>query len=613
MKKWLLSVFLALFSLSGQPSEKSQTLVKQLDEIRIKTGVHGIAVGIVQGDNPALILTSGFADIETRTPVSDTTQFRFGSVSKTFVALSIMKLVEENALTLDSELRTLIPEIAFTNPYSAQYPMQVIHLLNHTTGWDGMRFAEKAPQPSPPISIKQALDLLPESRTSRWPPGARSAYNNTGPLVAAYLVEKLSGQPFESYVKKHFLQPLDMQNTDYFYTDDYRENGATLYIGERPLTYMHMNNRAAGALNSSIKDMVKFIRFLNQHGAVDDRDLLLPASIQQLQKPRGSLAADAGLEVTHLPGLQQFHANGLVFFGHEGSVRGGSSLLAYQPDLNVGYVIAVNGEGPVVPHIHKFLSDMLSGTNAPAEVEKSEEFNDSHFSLSGWYFNISPISQLLEPFQRLIPWKLDVSAEKAIIRPLIGGPFRTLRAGADGQFLRENTDQVVAVALPDPIAGQVLHYGPQTLKPIISITALLPMIIALTWVLSGFLALIMSVWWLPITLYKKASFGSNEQLRLWPVVTFLFALFNLLLLVSAKNSLHLNSLLGQPSWLSVGVMISTSLFFVSSIYSLFKWWTLTKSVKGGFNYLLSTLVIGLNGIISLYLLSYGLIGLRLWT
>ena len=613
MKNHCLASALLLFSLCTQAIESDTDLVKQLDEIRLKSGVKGIAVGIVRGGSPTTFVSSGFADIKKRTPILASTQFRFGSVSKMFVALSIMKLVENNALTLDAELKTLAPEIAFDNPYAPDYPLRVIHLLNHTTGWDAMRFAEKAPQLAPPISIKQALDLLPQSRTSRWPPGARSAYNNTGPLVAAYLVEKFSGLTFEHFVKQHFLEPLDMQHTDYFYTDDYRRHAATPYLGSVPVPYTHLNNRAAGGLNSSIEDMVKFIQFLNQQGHTENNPILSSASFSNIQRPTGCLACSAGLEITRLAGLQQFSTNGITFLGHEGSVRGSSALLVYQPNLKLGYVVAVNGEGRAIPPIQALLSNMLSSSNTTHNQTKNLPLQASHIDLVGWYKNISPISQLIAPFQRLLPWKLNITDGQASIRPLLGGQARLLGAGTNGQFLQEQTNKVVAVPLLDPIAGHVFHYGPNTLKRISSLSAWLPIVVGVCWFLSGVLAILLALWWLPNKWLKNVRLGYEEQQRLWPLITFSFAPLCLFLLLLAKNSIQLNRLLGQPSWLSIGLMIGTSLFFLSSLWSLFNWWRITQFVSKRAHYWHSTLLTSLNALVSVYLLSHGVIGIRLWT
>lgn len=610
MKNCLIGLFLLCSSLTGQAIEPDPKFIKKLDEIRLKSGVHGIAVGVVQGESPAMFFSSGFADTSERTPITGKTQFRLGSVSKMFVALSIMKLVENNSLALDSEIRKLAPEIEFTNPFASEYPLQVIHLLNHSTGWDAMRFAENVPQSSPPISISQALELLPDSRTSRWPPGTRSAYNNTGPLVAAYLVEKISGMRFETFVKQTFLQPLDMLDTDYFYTDNYRAHSATLYLGQKAVPYAHLNNRAAGGVNGSVEDMAKFIRFLNHQGS--HSDLLSVESLKTLQNATGTLSAEAGIEVAHLAGFQQFKSNSLTFFGHEGSVRGGSALLVHQPELKVGYVIAVNGEGPAIPPIHQFLTNMLTGKISPHEEQQTRPFNETHSNLAGWYVNISPTSQLVAPFQRLIPWKLTVSLDKAFITPLLGGPPRQLKAGLNGQFLQEKTNKVVALTVNDPLAGRVLHYGPNTLKPVSTPSAILPLMLVILWVLFGFLALTMAIWWVPKNFIKKHSFQNKEKLKTWPLITFSLFPFGLVVLLTSKNSLHIESLLGKPSWLTITIMLTTVLFFLSSFWGLVNWWRIHKLVTKGFVFWHATLLIGLNILMSIYLLSYGLIGIRLW-
>lgn len=608
---WLATFFSA--QLYANDLEHSETLTKKLEEVRKKSGVQGIAVSIIDGTKPPVFLTTGYANIENRVPISNKTQFRFGSVSKILVAMSVMKLVEDGQISLQDPIKNLVPEIFFDNPFSPEYPLRVQHLLNHSAGWDAMRFAENAPQQSSPISIKKALELQPASRISRWPPGSRIAYNNTGYLVAAYIVKKITGMSYEAFVKQVFFAPLGMQSSDYFYTDDYRENQATLYVGKKPLAFEKVNNRPAGALNSNIKDITKLLQFLINQGASLEHSPIGKESFVQMQTPAGSLPTSAGLEVTHLYGLQQFNANGYVLYGHEGSVQGGSALLAYQPQLKKGYVIAVNGKGPAIPHIHLLLANMITKPNAIDLTSSANTFSKEQLALSGFYKNISPLASLTAPFSWLIPWKLHVQQNVATIGPFVGGKPRQLFSGENQQFLQSATGQVVLIETHDPIAGSTIQYGSTSLQKVSFVSAYLPLLVIVSWIIGVFTSLAFSLWWLPGHWLGKNSNTQKTYLRSWPLITFTPLLITLAAFLVAKSSSDIFSLLGQPSWFSLTVFSSSILFFVSSLWSLNVWWKTSGLQSKGFVYWHSSTMIFLNLTVAIYLLLNGLIGIRLWT
>ena len=98
-------------------------------------------------------------------PVTEGTLFRIGSISKSFVALSAMMLVEEGRLDLQAPLRELAPEIEFTNRWEKTHPVRMVHLMEHTTGWDDLALREYAQNIYPPISLREGLAFDPRSRT----------------------------------------------------------------------------------------------------------------------------------------------------------------------------------------------------------------------------------------------------------------------------------------------------------------------------------------------------------------------------------------------------------------------------------------------------------------
>jgi len=176
-----------------KPAQSIPELKQQLEKILADSHTPGVSVAIVHRDGPEWVAGLGKSDVATNHATTDETLFRIGSTSKAFASLSILKLVNEGKLSLQDPVHTLVPEIWFENQWEATDPVRVVDLLEHTTGWDDMHLPEYA-KDAKGMTLRQGLDFYRHSRISRWRPGTRMSYCNSGPPVAAYIVEKLTGQ-----------------------------------------------------------------------------------------------------------------------------------------------------------------------------------------------------------------------------------------------------------------------------------------------------------------------------------------------------------------------------------------------------------------------------------
>lgn len=184
-----------------------------------RRGIPGGSFALV--DNGKLIYARGygFADREAKTPVQPTSLFRLASVSKPITSAAIMTLVEAHALDLDAKVLDLLKVEPFLKPGQHEDPrirdITVRNLLQHCGGWNRdasgdimfkhFQIAEEMGIASPPDhasllrwGFAQPLDFAP---------GSRYAYSNFGYCVLGRVIEKVSGQPYEEYVRKHVLQP----------------------------------------------------------------------------------------------------------------------------------------------------------------------------------------------------------------------------------------------------------------------------------------------------------------------------------------------------------------------------------------------------------------------
>src|SRR5262249_17769689 len=210
-----------------KPAQSIAELQQQLEKILKDTHTPGVSVAIVRRDGPEWVAGLGKADVSSNRATTADTLFRIGSTSKAFVALSILMLVDQGKLLLDDPVHKLAPEVWFENRWEATDPVWVVHLLEHTTGWDDMHLREYAKDWPGTMGLREALDYDHKSRISRWPPGTRMAYCNSGPSVAAYIVEKITGQRFEDFVEHNLFRPIGMKTATYFQPTP--DAAATLY------------------------------------------------------------------------------------------------------------------------------------------------------------------------------------------------------------------------------------------------------------------------------------------------------------------------------------------------------------------------------------------------
>jgi CubicO group peptidase (beta-lactamase class C family) len=129
-----------------------------------RTAAASVAV-LRRGDQP-WVAGSGVADVAGGRRATAETLFRIGSVSKHFVALAILMLVERGRLSLDDPIHASVPEVAYENRWRETNPVRVVHLLEHATGWDDIHLREYAKDGST-MSLRDALDYGARSRVSR--------------------------------------------------------------------------------------------------------------------------------------------------------------------------------------------------------------------------------------------------------------------------------------------------------------------------------------------------------------------------------------------------------------------------------------------------------------
>jgi len=599
------------------PAQSIDELRQQLEKILKDTKTPGVSVAIVHKDGLEWVAGLGMSDVASNRANTADTLFRIGSTSKAFASLSILMLRDQGKLTLDDSVHKLVPEVWFDNRWESSDPVRVVHLLEHTTGWDDLHLREYAKQAPDSMSLREGLDYDHHSRTSRWPPGTRTSYCNSGPPVAAYIVEKITGQRFEDYVQQNLFLPIGMKTATYFETTPgtattlYHDDGKTAY------TYWHILMRPAGSINASAKDMAAYVQFYLNRGAVSGKQIVPAADIDRMEIPESTWAAKDGLKFGY--GLSNYASpeEGFVYHGHDGGVEGGLTNMAYMADQGVGYFFSINsGDGDAFEKIGKTIRAYITRNLQKPAVPPAAQLPANASDYEGWYEPDSPRIELSRFLERLLglrrsrfrDGKLEMSSvigKKETYLPVSGMQFRHVPE-------KDPPYPVPTLILlsPNP-EGRFIQAEQGTMKMIPGWAAILEIVCVVFVSLSAISIIIYAPFWVLGGISKRRRRPSERALRLWP----LLAVLTLCVIVGVfiLSSDDLIGRLGNMTVWSLSLWAATLFFLVTALAGAFvSWRSPDEGVRPGvrrFSKIVSLAML----ITAAYLAYFGIIGLRTWS
>ena len=599
-----------------KPAESIAELQQQLEKILKDNHVPGVSVAIVKRDGPEWVGGVGLANVASKTPVTADTQFRIGSTSKAFASLSILKLVNEGKLSLADPVHKLAPEVYFENRWEATDPVLVVDMLEHTAGWDDLHLREYAKDAPATMSLREGLDYDHTSRVSRWPPGTRMAYCNSGPPVAAYIVEKITGQRFEDYVQENFFKPIGMQSASYFRTS---APTATLYHddGKTPYEYWNILLRPAGSINASANDMAAYVGFYLNRGTVNGVEVMPAASIDRMENPTRTWAAREGLKAGY--GLSNYWTvnDGFVYHGHNGGVNGGLTEMTYMPDYGVGYYYSINaGNGGAFEKVGKairaYVTRELTKPTLPAVGAMPADAE----SYAGWYEPNSERVQMFVFVNRILALvRVSFADGKMVLHPLLAAKPETFLPVEGRQFRKVPEKDApfpvaTAVLLMPDAPGKYIQVagGTATWKQVPKWLALIEIGLTAYVALAVVSVLLYAPFWMLGGLSKRRRRPQERAIRWWPLIAVL-SLVGVVVLIGVSAPDIITRMGNLTVW-SCGVFALTILFAIASLASAWSGWRATDTRKWVARY--STAVALALVIATVYFAYWGVIGLRTW-
>ena len=339
-----------------------------------------ISVTAFSGTDDICTVISGYADKSKDVKADENTVYEWGSVTKLLTWVSAMQLYEQGRLDLNEDIRTYLPNGFLTN-LSYDKPVTMLHLMNHTAGFQENLWEQETPDISRIISLDKALKNTAPAQVNE--PGKVASYSNWGAALAGYIVERISGQSFSDYVNEHIFRPLGMEHTsvspdcsdnEYVAASRKKIHSYTYYDGEEDMgecrSYILLY--PAGAATGTIQDMATFAKaFLCESAECPLFEK--PETLKEMLTP-SSHNSDGSVKMCHGIFFGDF---GDGVYGHGGATVGFSSDLQLDLANKTGYVMMTNSHGAFSSDE---ITEKLYGT---FEVVETKEFTP--VDLSGHY------------------------------------------------------------------------------------------------------------------------------------------------------------------------------------------------------------------------------------
>lgn len=371
----LLSALLTVGACESTSNEPKSSQVDSTFSSWDSTDSPGCAVLVLRDGQVLHEKGYGMADLEHGIPIGPDTVFYTGSVSKQFVAMSLLLLEEQGRLSLDDDIRTYLPEFP---DYGEVITLK--HLVYHTSGirdylelWlmSGRNYLDEIPETA-------AYEIIRRQKQLNFPPGERHLYSNSCYFLIPLIVERVTGQTFNQFAEENIFQPLGMKDS-HFHDDNGHiipDRAFGYEKGERGFRALHMRFDlvGSGGLYSTVRDLARW-------DANFDDNRLGKGSPELIEKAHVAGVLNSGEELSYAFALVNGSYRGLRTVSHGGSLGGYRAYFLRFPEQRFSVIILAN-LGDIEPGklAHQvadlYLSDLYS-EELPGEDQPSGEATGS--------------------------------------------------------------------------------------------------------------------------------------------------------------------------------------------------------------------------------------------
>lgn len=592
-------------------------LKDSITSILQNTNTPNAFVTVVTKDSILFQSEFGYTDIDKKVKLDKKALFAMGSISKTFTALAIMKLVNEGKLSLDDELKVIAPEIEFHNKWEKTHPVKIKHLLTHRSGFDDMHISALIKKRDSNFTALEEALVFEKSYTTNWKPGLVFSYSNPGYIILGYIIEKTSGVTYQEYITQNILLPLKMDKTSYYsvngtknlttgfqrINNDIEESKIPKLIGE-----------SAGGMFSNGDDMSKFLQFFLDENKQNSSGIITSRLAVEMEKLQSDFEISNNITSGYSIGMYdlKYGAKKINFKKHNGSINGFSSDYLYNKELNIGIAISRNlfaksNQDIISLLVNNFIDTSkitkTKSSNITTDLSKFENWEGTYKMLSGTNNLVDFINAPFRTMQIKIKndslYVTRFLSDDEVYTHIENNNFKDVKETFSTLFLCNNDNDKTLVFYEDTFIK---------ISPLKYYISLFLLGIGL---FSGVLLSLFFIVQLFILPFRK-SITSSLKTSLLIGFPFWLIMGSAVLYLMNSSFLDLDNL-GYITVTSVSLFLCTLLFPLFSIYGGYKLFTKQFFFKNNkFKILYTFLFFGVT-LLSFYCLYYSWFALRLWS
>lgn len=380
---WFKCIFLCIVcsnptaAVYGQEPDQLTALNDYIDFKMKRDKIPGLAACLIKDGKIVWSKGYGWGNVEQKVPMTVKSVQGVASISKLFTAIAVMQLAEQKKIGLDDPINKYLA-FKIQHPDHPDVEITISQILSHTAAisngpslWRSYQCGEQT------MTLEEWVKayFLPtgkfyhrEGNFARWHPGEKFLYSNAGYGLLSYLVEVVSGIPFNQFCRKNIFDPLEMQNTSFDISDVRKENLCTMYsygynmdlerdlmqpgidcgkitLGDYffPLCNHTAPTVGAGGLYSGVEQLSKLLMTLMNGGVFKDKVLLSKESVARMLGPYVNPQLLPGQFASFgLGGYAMRLNNGEPVWGHTGADPGISSYMLFNPETNIGVIVVAN-------------------------------------------------------------------------------------------------------------------------------------------------------------------------------------------------------------------------------------------------------------------------------
>src|SRR5579871_2693554 len=422
----------------------------------------GLVVGVVADQQLVWAKGFGFADVESRTPMTSATKFRMASHSKLFTATAIMQLRDQGKVRLDDPVAKYLDWFKVAPAETDDPPITIEELLTHSAGLPREAGAHWTEQEFPDAGgIRKYLLEHP----APYSPEVRFKYSNLGFTIAGMIVESVSGEKYADYVQKHIFDPLGMTSSSVDKNVPGIASGYGRQMPDGSRTKVHFVDARAMApatgITSTVEDMAKFVSLQFRKGPVGGSQILSTGALREMHRVR---ILESNWTRGNAIGFAVLRQDGKVYVGHGGVYFGYRTQTIMQMDDKVGVIVLTNCDDFKPAEIAMRLMNGVGDAVAKAAAPKTDSiaWEPTWSRFAGLYRSQFGDTEVVELNRKLVMFDpANPNLETPInLIPLGGGRFRfdaPTGGGVVGEIVRftEENGKVVRMYTGDSYTERV--------------------------------------------------------------------------------------------------------------------------------------------------------------